>query len=795
MTDRTASGFIGRSVARREDRRLLTGQGMYVADIQLPNMVHAAFVRSPMAHARVVSVDLAAARAVPGVILALSGADLLKALPPTPDHQVALPNRWKQAVPHSGKNPQQPVLAVDKVRHVGEAIALVVARDRYTAEDAAERVRVEFDPLPVVADPESALPPGAPLVHEQFGSNVIGEFQVGKGDVAEAFRSARHTLSRRFKHHRYTGVPMECRGVLAAYDARTDTLTIWASTQVVHWVRREVASLLGIPQARVRCVAPDVGGGFGVKGHVYPEDLIVSYLARALGRPVRWIEDRREHFLSAIHSRDQIHDVEVAFDDAGRILAVRDRLMLDAGAWNPVGMGIAYNTVAHLLGPYKIDHYHAEAKIVATNKVPNAPYRGAGRPEAAFVIERVVDLIAQRLGLDPAEVRLRNMVGPAEMPYKVGIPYRDGVPIVYDSGDFPAAFRRALDAIGGLPEFRRRQGAAWAEGRYLGLGLGCYVEGTGAGPFEGATVRVDPSGMIYVASGACPQGQGQETIFAQIAADVWKVTPDQVVVALADTAAIPLGYGTIASRSTVLVSAAINEASERVKEKALAIAGNMLECDAKDLEWRDGCVGIKGVPDRMLTLRQLAHAAGPQWDHGRPAGVEAGLEATFYYEAPTVTWAYATHAAVVEVEPGTGEVRIEKYVIVHDAGTLVNPMLVEGQIYGGVAQGLGGALLEELVYAENGQLLTATLMDYALPSAAEIPTLEVIHHEIPSPINPFGIKGLGEGPAVTPPVVIANAVADALRPLGAEFNTTPIRPDRVLEAVLKARPAAAGAAR
>ena len=792
MTDRV---FIGRSVARKEDRRLLTGRGVYVADIQLPNMVHVAFVRSPMAHARVVSVDLAAAGAVPGVILALSGADLLKALPPTPDHQVALPNRWRQAVSHSSKNPQQPVLAIDKVRHVGEAVALVVARDRYTAEDAAERVRVELHPLPVVADPESALPPGAPLVHEQFGSNVIGEFQVGKGDVAEAFRRARHTLSRRFKHHRYTGVPMECRGVLAAYDARTDTLTIWASTQVVHWVRREVASLLGIPQARVRCVAPDVGGGFGVKGHVYPEDLIVSYLARALGRPVRWIEDRREHFLSAIHSRDQIHDAEVAFDDAGRILALRDRLLLDAGAWNPVGMGIAYNTAAHLLGPYKIDHYHAEAKIVATNKVPNAPYRGAGRPEAAFVIERVVDLIAQRLGLDPAEVRLRNMVGPAEMPYKVGIPYRDGVPIVYDSGDFPAAFRRALAAIGGLEEFRRRQRTAWAEGRYLGLGLGCYVEGTGAGPFEGATVRVDPSGMIYVASGACPQGQGQETIFSQIVADVWNVTPEQVVVALADTAAIPLGYGTIASRSTVLVSAAINEASERVKQKALAIAGNMLECDAKDLEWRDGCVGIKGVPDRMLTLRQLAHAAGPQWDHGRPAGVEAGLEATFYYEAPTVTWAYATHAAVVEVEPGTGAVRIEKYVIVHDAGTLVNPMLVEGQIYGGVAQGLGGALLEELVYAENGQLLTATLMDYALPSAAEIPTLEVIHHETPSPLNPFGIKGLGEGPAVTPPVVIANAVADALRPLGAEFNTTPIRPDRVLEALLNARPAAAGAAR
>jgi len=705
------SGFIGRSIRRKEDRRLLTGRGLYVADLHLPNMAHVAFFRSPVAHARLVSVDVTAAGAVPGVVLALSGADLLRALPPVPDHQVSVPNRWKQAVNHSVKNPRQPLLATDRARHAGEALALVVAQDRYVAEDAAERVAVEFAPLPVVADAESGLGPGAPLIHEEFGTNVIGEFQVAKGDVAAAFRSAPHTLRRRFKHHRYTGVPMECRGAVADYDARTDTITIWASTQVVHWVRREVASMLGIPEARVRCIAPDVGGGFGVKGHVYPEDVVIAYLARRLGRPVRWIEDRREHFLSAIHSRDQVHEAEVAFDTEGRILALRDRLIMDCGAWNPVGVGVVYNTAAHLLGPYKIDNYQAEAKVVATNKVPNAPYRGAGRPEAALVIERIMDLVARQLGLDPAEVRLRNMVGPEEMPYKVGIPYRDGVPIVYDSGDYPAAFRKALDAIGGLAEFRRRQREAWTEGRYLGLGLGCYTEGTGAGPFEGATVRVDPSGGIYVASGACPQGQGQETIFAQVAADVWNVTPDQVLVSLADTAAIPVGFGTIASRSTVLVSAAIHEASQRVKQKVLAVAANILECDPNDLELRDGRVGVKGVPGRAVTFGQLARAAGPQWDHGRPPGVEPGLEATFYYEAPTVTWAYATHAAIVEVEPTTGEVRIEKYVVAHDAGTLVNPMLVEGQVSGGVAQGLGGALLEELAYDGDGQLLTATLMD------------------------------------------------------------------------------------
>lgn len=795
MSASASSGFIGRSIPRKEDRRLLTGGGRYVADIELPNMAHVAFFRSPVAHARLASVNVSAASAVPGVLLALSGADLLKVLPPVPDHQVSVPGKWKQAVNHSIKSPRQPLLAVDKARHVGEAIALVVAQDRYAAEDAAERVAVEFAPLPAVVDPESGLGPGAPLIHEQFGTNVIGEFRVGKGDVATEFRNAPHTLGRRFKHHRYTGVPMECRGAVAEYDARTDSVTIWSSTQVVHWVRREVAGMLGMPEARVRCIAPDVGGGFGIKGHVYPEDVIIAYLARRLGRPVKWIEDRREHFVSAIHSRDQIHDAEVAFDDEGRILALRDRLIMDCGAWNPVGVGVVYNTAAHLLGPYKIDNYQAEATVVATNKVPNAPYRGAGRPEAVLVMERIMDLVAHRLGLDPAEVRLRNMVGPEDMPYAVGIPYRDGVPIVYDSGDYPAAFRKALDAVGGVAEFRRRQREASKQGRYLGLGLGCYTEGTGAGPFEGATVRVDPSGSIYVATGACPQGQGQETIFAQIAADLWNVTPDQVMVVLADTAAIPMGFGTIASRSTVLVSAAIHEASRRVKQKVLAVASNVLECDSNDLELRDGHVAVKGVPGRALTLGQLARAAGPQWDHGRPPGVEPGLEATFYYEAPTVTWAYATHAAIVEVDPETGAVRIEKYVVVHDAGTLVNPMLVEGQVSGGVAQGLGGALLEELAYDEDGQLLTTTLMDYLLPSAAEIPRLEMVHQEIPSPLNPFGIKGLGEGPAIAPPVVIANAVSDALRPLAAEFNATPVRHDRVLEAFSNARPVAGGAAR
>ena len=783
MSDPVASGFIGCSVLRREDHRLLTGRGVFVADLQLPGMLHAAIVRSPHAHARIVGVDTAAAAALPGVVAVVTGEDVVKALGPVPEQQVAIPNRWKQTVSHAFKSPRQPILAVEKARHVGEAVAVVVARDRYTAEDAAGLVRTELDPLPVVTDVEMAVAAGAPLVHEEFGTNVISEYRIGKGDVEAAFQRAPRTLRRRFHHHRYTGTPMECRGVVADWDARTQSLTVWASTQVVHWVKRQVAALLGIAESRVRCVAPDVGGGFGIKGHVYPEDVLLAYLAWSLGRPVKWIEDRREHFLGSIHSRDQHHEAEVAFDDTGRILAVRDRFFLDCGAWNPIGAGLAYNTAAHLLGPYKVDNYFVEGKVVSTNKVPNAPYRGAGRPEAVFAMERMVDLIAREVGREPAEVRQRNMVTAEEMPYAVGIPYRDGVPIVYDSGDFPRAFARALEAIGGLDAFRRRQREAREGGRHLGLGFGCYTEGTGAGPFEGATVRVDGSGMIHVASGACPMGNGQETIYAQIAADLWKVPLEHVIVTLADTAAIPIGFGSIASRSTVLVSAALHEASQRVQQKAFAIAANLMECDAKDVELRAGGVGVRGVPDRMVTLRDLARAAGPQWDHGRPAGVEAGLEATYYYEAPTVTWAYATHAAIVEVDPATGTVVVEKYVIVHDAGVLVNPTLAEAQVVGGAAQGLGAALYEDLAYDAGGQLLTTTFMDYAVPTAAQLPAFDVVHQQTPSPLNPFGCKGLGEGGAIAPPVAIANAVCDALGGT-VEFNQTPVRREQIVRATM-----------
>ncbi len=775
--------YVGRSLLRREDRRLVTGQGQFIADLVLPRMLHAVLVRSPLAHARIRSVDVSRAAASEGTLLALTGADLLRLLPPVPEGQISLPSKWTSVIQHKFLNPQQSLLAHDKVRHVGEAIAIIVAESREQAEDAAEQITWDLEELPVVVDPEAALRADSPIIHDRFQTNLIGAFSVGRGDAEAALVRAPHRLRRRFYHHRYAAVPIECRGVVTAYDPRTNSVTIWSSTQVVHWVRREAAALLGLPEARVRCLALDVGGGFGGKGHVYPEDLLITFLARKLGRPVRWIEGRTEHLMSATHSRDQLHNVEVGFDDDGRILAIRDDYMVDCGAWNPIGSGVAYNTAVHLTGPYKIENLAASAKIVVTNKVPNAPYRGAGRPEAAFAMERTIDLVARTLGLEPAEVRRRNMIRAEEMPYRVGIPYRDGEPIVYDSGNYPGALAKALAAVGGVEAFRQRQQRARTEGRYLGLGIGCYIEGTGVGPFESAFVRIDPSGKIYVSCGAAPQGQGMETIFSQVMADLWKVAPEDVVLTFADTAAIAIGFGTMASRSTVTASAAMHTASARLRDKVFAIAAHLLECAPADLELRSGGIGVVGVPGTQVSLAKVAQAARPGWEITRPLEVEAGLEEICYWQPETVTWSYAVHVAIVEVDRETGRVGIDNYAVAHDCGVVVNPMLVEGQIMGGTTQGLGGILSEAIAYDASGQLLSGSLMDYALPIASDVPAIQIIHLHSPSPLNPLGVKGVGEGGAVAPPAAIANAVCDAMAVFGVEVNATPIKPDQLVRAM------------
>lgn len=772
--------FVGQALIRKEDKRLLTGRGRFIADLRLPGMLQAAFARSPHAHARIVSLDVSAALALPGVVAVLVAADLKPNLAPVPGMQNRPSLAWRNAVTHEINIPDTPLLAEDTVRYVGEAYAIVVAESRQVAEDAIELIVPEFDSLPVVRSIEDALRLDPVKVHSQRINNIVADFCLRKGDPRSPGLKPLRRLQRSFTNHRFLAAPMECRGVVAEYDDSQDSVMVWSASQVVHWVRREVARQLQLPEARVRCVARDVGGGFGLKGHVYPEEIIVPWLARRLGRPVAWIEDRRENLLNSTHARDDIHETEVVFDEHGRIHALIDQITKDSGAYTPVGIGAPSNTMSHICSQYHIENLELSARIVLTNKAPNAPYRGSGRPEGTFVMERLIDLIAGELGLEPSEVRMRNMIRPEQMPYAVGIPYRDGVPIVYDSGDYPAVFGAAVRAIGGVEAFRETQRLARHNRRFLGLGFACYVEGTGSGPFEGATVKIDPSGGIIVATGAASQGQGHETVLAQVSADQWGVTPDEVTMLLADTSVIAHGYGSIASRIAVTSSEAIRAASVILRRKVFEIAGGLLECSPEDLELRDGAVRLKGVPSHCVSLAEVARAAQPGRESRRPKGMPGGLEVTEYFEPEAVTWSYGTHAAIVEVDAETGEVAIGKYVISHDAGVLINPAVASGQILGGICQGIGGCLLERVIYDAEGQNLTGSFMDYAMPLASHMPEVEMLHTEIPSPLNPLGIKGLGEGGAVGPAAAIINAVCDALKPFGVEFNRSYVSPQEIV---------------
>ena len=755
---------------------------MYVSDIRLPNMLHAALLRSMHAHARIRAVDVKEALRLDGVVGVWTGREIEGRISPFPESFEIHPARWLEGVKPVLHGPRPTALAQEKVHYVGEPVAIIVAEDRPKAEDAIDAIVVEYEGLPVVVDPEESLQPRATLVHEGSNNNVVFSFRIEKGNVDGALGAAPYTLRERFRHHRYCAAPLEGRGVVAWVEPKTNILTVWSSTQMPHLVRRQIAAQLSLPEETVRVIAPDIGGGFGPKVFVYPEEILVPFLALQLGCPVKWIEDRTEHFISTAHGRDQLHDVECAFDEEGHILAFRDRFLLDNGAYNPMGLTDAYNTAAHLQGPYKVPALSISGTCVSTNKVPNAPYRGAGRPEAVFVMERCIDSIAARLRLDPAEVRRRNFVQPDEMPYHAGILYRDGEPIRYDSGNYPETLTRALEAAG-YDELRRRQQELRQRGRYLGVGIGCYVEGTGVGSFEGARIRIDASGQLIIATGATGHGQGHETVFAQIAADLWGVTPDKVSLVEGDTASIPFGCGTFGSRSTVNVGSAIYGASARLKEKVVRLAAHILEANPDDLELGDGKVFIRGLPQRALSFSELARAAVPGWASKLPAGLEPGLEATFYFVPPTVTWANAAHVAVIEVEIDTGIIKLLDYVVSHDAGKLINPLLVDGQIHGGVAQGIGAALYEEIAYDQNGQLLSGSFVNYLLPGAMEVPNIKTVHLESPSPLNPLGVKGLGEGGAIAPPAAIANALADALLPFTVRVNEIPLSPNRVMELV------------
>lgn len=768
-----ATRYFGARVKRNEDPRLLTGRGTFVDDIRPAGLLHAALLRSPYAHARIVSIEVGKAAALPGVVAVYTHTDLPEALAkPLP-----------KLIPHHTliHHKTQFALAPDRVRHVGEPVAFVVAESRYVAEDALDLIEVEYDPLAPVVDLEAAAQPGTPLVHEDIGTNVCAHYTQRVGSVEEAFARAAHVFTERFVVDRGTAAPMECRGVVAQWEPKTGQLTVWDSTQAPIPIRNGLANLLGLPQANVRVIAPDVGGGFGPKIMMfYPEEVLVPYAAMRLERPVKWIEDRRENFVAMNHEREQVHDAAIAVDDQGRILGVKTVFLYDSGAYIPYGLTVPIVASTTLPGPYKIPNYHCEFKAVFTNKTIVSPYRGAGRPHGVFVMERLMDRVARELGIDRVEVRRRNLIQPHEFPYDVGLIYQDNAPLIYDSGNYPALLDMALEMIGydRWPAERERYRQ---QGRHVGLGIACYVEGSGIGPYEGCRVTVEPSGKVYAATSVGTQGQGHFTSFAQIVADALTVPVENVVITTGDSGAFGWGTGTFASRAAVVAGNAVALAAQAVRQKALTVAAGKLEAGVGDLELSDGKVFVRGVPGKSLTLAEIAVAANPLRGTIPEEWEQPGLEASRYFAPPRGTFAGGVHAAIVEVDVQTGMIRILKYVVVHDCGRVINPMILDGQIRGGVAQGIGGAFYEKLVYDESGQLLTQTFMDYLLPTAMEVPEVEIAHIETPSPLNPLGVKGAGEAGVIPVPALFAQAIDEALQDWNVWITEMPLSPNRLVE--------------
>jgi len=774
-------GVFGTSVGRVEDRRLVSGQGEFVDDLVVPNALHVAVVRATYAHALIRSIDASAASAMPGIVAVETAHSLGLANGPFPHPTWFPPAKALQDRISPKLQPEViRLLADEKVRYVGEPVAAVVATDRYLADDAARLVVVDYEPLPVVTDPEQGLAVDAPLLNEEWGDNLAAHFVTGNGDVDAVFAAAERIVSRRIALPRSTPTPIENRGVVAVPERRTGGVTVWSASQQPHWLRDGLVRVLGITGGRIRVVAPDVGGGFGIKSMVYPEELLVPTLALRYGRPVRWTDTRRENFVTATHARDQIHDIELALRPDGTILGLRDRFLVDAGASNVECLVCPYNSAAHLPGPYRIPALRLECLTVLTNKSPNAAARGAGRPEAVFAMEGILDAAADELGLDRVEIRRRNTLRSEEMPYDHGILYRDGAPLVIDGGDFVACLEDALGTVG-FASFRTEQAQAREGGRYLGIGVAAYIEGTGVGPYESALIRVEPTGKVIVSVGPPSQGQSHETTFAQICAESLGVPLADVRVVQGDTSALPWGGGTIASRTAVVVGNAVGNAAAALRKKALQAAGDLLEVSPSDLILEDGRVHVIGSPDVGMPIGQLAAKVAP--GIGRLQDIGPGLEEHAGFQPPTVTYANGVHACVVEVDIETGDVKILKYAVVHDCGRLINPAVVDGQIMGGVAQGLGAALFEELIYDESGQLVNGTLADYGLPRSTDMPPVAVLHRETPSTRNPLGIKGVGEAGAIPVPAVMASAVGDALRTLGVERVAVPLTPSRILAAI------------
>ena len=778
--------IFGSAIRRREDPRLLTGAGTFTDDIQLPGMVHAAMLRSPHAHARIKGIDTTAAKAAPGVLGVFTGTD-------TAGRLKAMPCAW--LLPNSNlKVAEYPVMATDTVHYVGDIVAVVVAKTAYQAYDALDLIQVRYEPLPAVVDPQKALAKGAPELHASVPGNEAFHWTVAGGDAAAAFSAPGVVVVKdRIVQQRLIPTAMEPRSAVAQWMAASGELTLWNTTQNPHIARFIGSIVIGVPEDKLRVVAPDVGGGFGSKIPQYPGEFIACFCAMTLNRPVKWTETRSENYIATTHGRDHVQEVEMCGTPDGTITGVRGTVWAGMGAYlSTAAPGIP--TILHglmLCGPYLIPNVHEDVYGVYTNTTPVEAYRGAGRPEATYLLERLIDRFAAKIGKDPVEVRRINLIPKFDNGHNVA------TGLTYDSGDYHANLDKALAHVG-YDTLRKEQAEARKQGRHLGIGVCTYVEICGLGPsqvagaigfqgglWESAIVRFHPSGKVNVFIGSKPHGQGEETTFAQIVASEVGVDVNDVKVMHGDTDKTPMGWGTYGSRTTAVSGAALAIAVRKIKDKAKALAAHLLEASVEDMDYADGRFFVKGAPAKAKTIQDIALMANVAWN--MPAGMEAGLEASSFYDPPNFVYPFGTHVAVVEVDPSTGAIALKRYVSVDDCGPQINPMIVEGQVHGGVVQGVAQALWEEAVYADNGQLLTGSLMDYAIPRADLLPDIEVLHTVTPSPHHPLGVKGIGEAGTIASTCTVYNAVMDALRPLGVDAVRMPMTPERVWRAVQSAR--------
>jgi carbon-monoxide dehydrogenase large subunit len=769
--------YVGRRVPRVEDPALLRGAGRFVDDIHRPGQLEAAFLRSPIAHGMIKAIDVAAARVLPGVHAVFTLADLRSVL--TADR---LPLQFPSDVLPPNISPF--ILASKEVAFVGEAIALVVADSRYVAEDAIGMIDVDIETLPAASDCKEALAEGAPDAHVDRRGNLLIEFTQEYGDADAAIASAPRRLKLSLKQHRGGAHPIECRGVLAHYEPDMDVLTVWSSTQLAHEVRFFIMKMLGLDENRIRVVTPDVGGGFGAKFILYPEEVAISAASMLLGCPIKWIEDRREHLMASIQERDQYWDLEVGFDDVGKLRGVRGMMINDAGAYTFQGINLAYNASTNVPGPYVLPDYKLRVSVVETNKVPTAPVRGAGYPEGCFAMERLLDAIARELGIDRTEVRRRNLVPANAMPYETPMQARSTSKIVYESGDFPACLELALQRAD-YAGFEARRERARTVGRLLGFGISTGLKGSGRGPFESAVVRIGRSGRVSVYTGAMAMGQGLKTVLAQITADQLGVRPEDITVVSGDTSTVPLGLGGFASRQTVTAGNSTYLAAKAVREKALSAAAALLDVPPDNLQIQDGVVGEPGK-NVSITLREIADSLAGAPGYKLAAGVSPGLEAAVNFETSALTYGLGVHAVELAVDPSTGGVKLLNYVIINDCGKAINPQTAEGQIHGGVVHGIGNALFEWMGYDRNAQPFTMTLAEYLLPTAPEIPPIDVQLVEYPSTKNPLGIKGIGESGTVPAAAAIVSGIEDALREYNVTIEEAPVSPAKLFELVRQA---------